>query len=436
MSNLKFPGVEPIGKVVRLVGPVLNVSGVNAAVGNYLQFFSPSAKARFGEVIGLERNSKGDALLSVMPLGESEGFEHGTYVALVDPKNAQATVIEPGCVVDGLGYSLDPQNGLQRYAQDSIPPIMGVSHSKSVYNPRTVEAFSLPTGIRALDICIPLVSGQRVALLAPAGVGKSTLLSMILNGTHADKVVLCLVGERGREATELVQQITSAGQLDRCVIVVATSDRPAAERAKAPVLAMQVAEQLCAAGEHVLVLIDSLTRYCRALREIGLAAGEAPTRRGYPASVFAALPKILERAGNFQVGSISMVASVLVEDELMPDPIAEEVQSLSDGHIWLSRTLAAQGRFPAIDILKSVSRMANMVQDLAMSDIANKVRRCLTSLDQNDTLIRMGEYRWGQNQQMDQEIQSAKKLAVVLSQSRDEFISIEDAVEQFETALT
>jgi ATP synthase in type III secretion protein N len=429
MIDLIQRSSQPLGKVVRLVGPVVSVAGLNVPLGSFVRFYCASAKSQFGEVIGLERNAAGDALLAVMPLGESEGFRHGTYAVPVESVEDDGLSLEPGQVIDGLGYTLDPQNGLKRRYIDAIPPAMSAA-SFPVTHSRVTHASALQTGIKAIDVCLPLATGQRVALLAPAGVGKSTVLSMILAGTSADRIVLCLIGERGREAAELVETLQATGNIEKAVVVVATSDRPAAERAKAPLIAIQIAERMAQEGHQVLVLLDSLTRYCRALREIGLAAGEAPTRRGYPASVFAALPRILEKAGNFDSGGITLVASVLVEDELMPDPIAEEVQSLSDGHIWLSREMASQGRFPAIDILKSVSRMANLVQDVDSEKIATTVRRCLACASQNDILLKMGEYKWGLDAQADKEINAAKKLRDVFLQRCDEYFSPADSLAQ------
>jgi ATP synthase in type III secretion protein N len=434
MIDLIEHASQPLGKVVRLVGPVVTVAGLNAPVGSFVRFYCSSAKSRFGEVIGLERNAAGSALLAVMPLGESDGFRHGTYAVEMNTSASEGLYIEPGQVIDGIGYTLDAYDGLKRIDSNATPPAMAAAGMTATHS-RTTSASALTTGIKTVDVCLPLATGQRVALLAPAGVGKSTIMSMILAGTSADRIVLCLIGERGREAAEMVEYLQSTGHIDKAVVVVATSDRPAAERAKAPMLALQIAEQMAQEGHQVLVLLDSLTRYCRALREIGLAAGEAPTRRGYPASVFSSLPRILERAGNFDSGSITLVASVLVEDELMPDPIAEEVQSLSDGHIWLSREMASQGRFPAIDILKSVSRMAHMVQGEEAAQLATRVRKCLATANQNETLLKMGEYKWGLDAETDKDIHAAKKIREVLLQRRDEYCSPDDSMSQIAEAL-
>jgi ATP synthase in type III secretion protein N len=428
--NVKIAQIGgPLGKVVRLIGPVVTVAGLDTPVGGFVRFYCATAKSQYGEVIGLERSATGSPLLSVMPLGDSEGFRHGTFAVGIERFSNVSVSIDVGCVVDGIGYQLDIENGLRRVDETQLPPAMFLRSDISTHN-RVTQALPLVTGVKAMDVCLPLATGQRVALLAPAGVGKSTVLSMILSGTSADKIVLCLIGERGREAAEMVEYLASTGHLEKSVVVIATSERPAAERAKAPLLALQVAEELAQQGNQVLVLLDSLTRYCRALREIGLAAGEQPTRRGYPASVFSSLPRILERAGNFELGSITMVASVLVEDDLMPDPIAEEVQSLSDGHIWLSREMATQGKFPAIDILKSVSRMAHLVQSDDSAQLATTIRKCLAAAAQNDTLIRMGEYKWGVDNETDQLIESASKIKNTLLQHRTEYCDPTEAIEQ------
>jgi ATP synthase in type III secretion protein N len=425
-SSFEFPGLVRLGRVSALLGPVVNVTGIKGNVGDFVRFYGEMANARFGEIIGLGEDS-----INIVPLGSSEGFSHDTLVEVLQSVGQDSVEVETSAVVDGLGFALDLDEFGESRDPRLVPPVIGMDKACPSLSDRRSINEMLATGVRALDLCVPLAKGQRVALLAPAGVGKSTLMTMLLGGVEADRVVLCLVGERGREAVELIEVLREQDLMHKAYVVVSTSDRPSAERAKAPLLAMLAAERFAEQGHSVLILIDSLTRYCRALREISLAAGEAPTRRGYPASVFAALPQLLERAGNFSEGSITLVASVLVEDELMPDPIAEEVQSLSDGHIWLSRTLAAKGHYPAIDVLKSISRLATVIQSPEQRALVQNVRRALSNSQQQETLIRMGEYRWGLDEAMDKDLKSSTALNSVLTQPTTEYSSVDDTFEKF-----
>jgi ATP synthase in type III secretion protein N len=429
-TGFDLPGLVRLGRVSALLGPVVNVTGVKGNVGDFVKFYGEMANARFGEIIGL-----GDESINVVPLGSSEGFSHDTLVEVLQSTGADTVEVETSVVVDGLGFPLNLDEFEEQRDPRLLPPVIGMDKACPSLSDRRAINEMLATGVRALDLCVPLAKGQRVALLAPAGVGKSTLMTMLLGGVDADRVVLCLVGERGREAVELIEVLRDQDLMHKAYVVVSTSDRPSAERAKAPLLAMLAAERFAEQGHSVLILIDSLTRYCRALREISLAAGEAPTRRGYPSSVFAALPQLLERAGNFNEGSITLVASVLVEDELMPDPIAEEVQSLSDGHIWLSRSLAAKGHYPAIDVLKSISRLAGAVQNSEQRTLVQNVRRALSNSQQQETLIRMGEYRWGLDEAMDKDLKASAGLLTVLAQPTTEYSSVDETFDKFTAAM-
>ena len=419
-SEIARFGLSALGRVSSVATTTILVEGLNGRVGDVVKFFG--TQTEYGEIIGIDSGA-----MQIMPYGPCEGFSQETFVLIVNTELGCLN-FAAGHVVDGLGYEIDLDFSVQANPKrKTAPPITALTRLiPSIADRKPVNSL-LRTGIKAVDVCTPLAKGQRIALMAPAGVGKSTLMTMMLRGVDADRIVLCLVGERGREALELIETLKHQKLLARAYVVVATSDKPSAERAKAPLLAMQAAESFAKQGLNVLVLVDSLTRYCRALREIALSLGEAPTRRGYPSSVFTALPRLLERGGAFTAGSITLVASVLVEDELMPDPIAEEVQSLSDGHIWLSRAMAARGHFPAIDIMKSISRLSNVVQTTAQAKVATSVRRALANNQQQEILLRMGEYRWGVDAALDADLKAVPKIMEFLAQPTGVCESLESA---------
>jgi len=275
----------------------------------------------------------------------------------------------------------------------------------------------LETGIRCIDGLLTCGVGQRVAILAPAGVGKSSLLGNLALSAQANTTVIALVGERGREVAEFVEVLRKSKRLENSVVVAATSDSPAMERVKAAHVAMAIAEHLRDTGEHVLLLVDSLTRLARAHRDIGLAMGQPPTRRGLPPSVFAMLPRLLERAGSNDRGAISAFFTVLVEGEQLDDPIAEEVKSITDGHFTLSPELAAAGHFPAIDVLASTSRLLNQVASTGHASLAQEARSVLAKLKDIELLVKMGEYRPGSDTVADRALDVQSGLNDFLRQS-------------------
>jgi type III secretion protein N (ATPase) len=272
------------------------------------------------------------------------------------------------------------------------------------------------TGVRAIDGLMACGIGQRMGIFAPAGAGKSTLLSMIAQGSQCDVVVLALVGERGREVGEFLDEFQRLGLSKRSIVVVATSDRPSAERAKAPEVAMACAEYFRDQGQCVLLLMDSVTRYARALREIGLAAGEPPTRRGYPPSVFNALPRLFERAGRAERGDITAFFTVLVDDDASGDPVFEETRATLDGHILLSPRLADGGHYPAIDVLASRSRVMQKIVSPAQAGAARQMREMLQKLQDIETLVQIGEYRSGTDPLADRALANRDELMKFLRQ--------------------
>ncbi|WP_027212193.1 EscN/YscN/HrcN family type III secretion system ATPase [Burkholderia sp. WSM2232] len=377
------------------------------------------------EVVALDREV---ALLS--PFAEPVGLRVGQTVR---PLGAGHQVVVGdhlvGGVVDGLGRPLVglPARGQPELrALDAAPP-----------DPLTRRLIDepLPLGVRAIDSALTCGRGQRVGVFAAAGGGKSTLLGMICDGAQADVIVLALVGERGREVREFLDQILSADARSRCVVVVATSDRPALERLKAAYTATTIAEYFRDQGKNVLLMVDSLTRLARAGREIGLASGELPAAGSYPPSVFARLPRLLERAGNSATGSITGIYTVLVEGDDMNEPIADEVRSLLDGHIVLSRKLAQMHHYPAIDVLASVSRVMNMVTDPAHQTRAGRLRRLLARYREIELLVRVGEYQRGQDPEADEALERRSLLDRFLRQSRTERSSLDETLRQLAQAV-
>ncbi|CAM3213176.1 putative ATP synthase YscN [Pseudomonas plecoglossicida] len=291
-----------------------------------------------------------------------------------------------------------------------------------------VQPISL--GVRAIDGLLTCGEGQRLGIFAAAGGGKSTLLATLMRNANADVIVLGLIGERGREVREFIEHDLGEAGLRRSVVVVATSDRPAMERAKASFVATTIAEYFRDQGKRVLLLIDSVTRFARAQREIGLAAGEPPTRRGYPPSVYAQLPRLMERAGQSDKGSITALYTVLAEDEEMTDPIAEETRSILDGHIVLSHALAAANHYPAIDVLRSVSRVMNNIVSKEHRAAAGQVRQWLAKYAEMELLINIGEYKQGQDPAADRAVEKREAIHQWLRQGTHEACDLTQSVEQ------
>ena len=284
-------------------------------------------------------------------------------------------------------------------------------------------------GLRVLDGIITCGQGQRLGIFAAAGGGKSTLLSSIIKGTSADISVLALIGERGREVREFIERDLGPEGLARTVLVVSTSDRSSMERLKAAYTATAIAEYFRDQGRNVLLMMDSVTRFGRAQREIGLAAGEPPTRRGFPPSVFSTLPKLMERAGNSDKGSITALYTVLVEGDDMTEPIADETRSILDGHIILSRKLAAQNHYPAIDVLASVSRVMNSIVTKEHKNAAQRLRQILAKYHEMELLIQLGEYHKGADPEADFAIAHIDKVNAFLKQGLGEMSTFEQSLD-------
>ncbi|HSL59955.1 MAG TPA: FliI/YscN family ATPase [Acidimicrobiales bacterium] len=397
------------GQVRRVVGLTFEVDGIDAAIGDAV-LAGPPERALVGEVVAItERGAV------AMPLGAVHGLRAGDrVVATGRPLTVPVGNGLLGRVLDGLGRPIDggpPLAGLEQVTIDGTPP-----------HPLRRAHVDQPVhlGVRALDALVPVGRGQRIGIFAGSGVGKSSLLSMIVRGTDADISVVALVGERGREVREFIESDLGPEGLARSVVIVATSDSPALVRSRAAFVATRIAEWFRDQGRHVNLLMDSLTRFAMAEREIGLSAGEVPATRGYPPSVFGVLPKLLERAGAGETGSVTGIYTVLVEADDLNDPIGDASRSILDGHIALTRRLATAGHFPSIDVLDSISRVAPKVTSRQQQDLAAELRRLLAAERDARDLIEIGAYRPGTNPDVDRGIERKAAIEAFLRQRMDE----------------
>ena len=396
------------GRVLEALGATLRVGGLDVCIGQQCEVIDPGIGLRIGaEVIGV---SQGVAVLA--PLAPLHGV---STEAVVVPGPTQRRVPVSAAL---LGRVLDC-NGVPIDGGPALPP--GAPEwpvFAAAPDPLRRMPIDRPfeTGVRAIDALTTVGVGQRVGVFAPAGVGKSTLLGMMARHGGSDVNVIALIGERGREVREFIDDYLGEQGLARSVVLVATSDRPAMERVRAAHAATAIAEGFRAGGARVLLMMDSVTRFARALREIGLAAGETAVRRGFPPSVFAELPRLFERAGNDDVGSITAFYSVLIEDEDVSDPIGEEVRSILDGHLVLSRTLSQQGLFPAVDVLASLSRVFPRVAASAHRQQAETVRTLLARHAQTEFLVQVGEYKAGADPLTDRAIERLPAIRELIAQ--------------------
>jgi len=393
-----------LGRVERVLGAAIEARLGGVRVGELCRLHRPGAAPALAPSLA-EVVAVSGTRATLTPVGGVEGLSAGT---IVEPtgRSFEAPAGEAllGRVLDGLGVPLDggpPLDGLARVpVQNDAPPPLD----------RPLVSRALPLGVRVIDGLTTCAEGQRVGIFGPAGAGKSSLVASIVRGAEADVFVVALVGERGREVREFLERALGPEGMRRAVVVAATSDRPALERVKAAQVATAIAEWFRDEGRRVVLIVDSVTRLARAWREVGLSAGEPPTRRGFPPSVFAALPRLLERAGPALRGSITAFYTVLLEGEIASDPVAEEVKSILDGHLVLSPKLAQADHYPAIDPLASRSRVMDAAVDDAHRDAAAKLRRLLARHEEIELLVRVGEYRQGSDPLADEAI--AKRGAI------------------------
>ena len=368
-----------IGKVVQIVGLVIECNGPNVSMGElcYVHSHFEDVEPLPAEVVGFR-----EGYVLLMPLGETKGIGPGCQV--VSAQKVLQVKVGPellGRVIDGLGNPIDGKGPIlcqKEYPIQADPPAP---------LERPVIKDSLYVGVRAIDGLITMGQGQRIGIMAGSGVGKSTLLSMIARNTEADISVIALVGERGREVKEFIERDLGEEGLKRSVVVVATSDKPALVRIKGALTATAIAEYFRDRGRKVVLMMDSVTRFAMAQREVGLTVGEPPATRGYTPSVFALLPRLLERAGTSAKGSITGIYTVLVDGDDMNEPIADAVRSILDGHIVLSRNIAAQNHFPAIDVLASVSRVMSAVVPKEHMEANRKLRALMAVYKEAEDLI-------------------------------------------------
>jgi type III secretion protein N (ATPase) len=401
------------GKVLQVVGTIIKASVPGVKIGELCILKNPwEDQELMAEVVGFSQQ-----ITLLTPIGDIRGVSSSTEV-IPTGKVHMVPVGEKllGRVIDGIGRPLDaskkgPLETTDFYPVYSDPP--NAMTRKPIDKP-------LALGIRCLDGLLTCGEGQRMGIFAAAGGGKSTLLGQIIRNTEAEINVLALVGERGREVREFVEKDLGEEGLQRSVLVISTSDRSSMERLKAAYVATAIAEYFRDRGKKVLLMMDSVTRFARAQREIGLAAGEPPTRRGFPPSVFETLPKLMERAGQSERGSITALYTVLVEGDDMTEPIADETRSILDGHIILSRKLAGMNHYPAVDILLSVSRVFNQVTDERHRKVASKLRTILSKYQEVELLVRIGEYKRGADKVTDEAIDRIEAVNNFLKQGLHE----------------
>lgn len=407
------------GRVVRLVGLTAHVAGFPVPIGAQIEIERQGGTPLAGEVVGFHEDH---AL--VYPLGSLQGVRPGSRARLVHTRPwLRAGPELCGRVIDPRGKALDglPQPVLpHRIALEARPPA-------PLTRPR-IDA-PLSTGIRAIDGLLTCGKGQRMGIFSGSGVGKSMLLGMMARHSSADVNVIALIGERGREVNEFLERDLGTAGRSRSVVVVATGDEPALLRIRAAFAATAIAEYFRDSGRDVLLIMDSLTRFALAQRELGLAAGEPPTTRGYPPSVFAVLPRLLERAGRSPQGSITAFYSVLVEADDPNEPIADTVRGLLDGHTWLSRKLAARGHYPAIDVLESISRLMLELVDPQQREAARLVRELLAVHREHEDLISVGAYRKGSHRALDVALELMGPIQQFLRQRPDEVANFQSARE-------
>ncbi len=408
-----------LGKVVNVVGLTIESAGPEAKLGDMCRIIPESGdSAILAEVVGFR-----DKKTLLMPYDVVDGIGLGCRVENTGaPLQVQVGYELLGKTLNGVGLPLDGGAfwGMTYPVEAPPPPPMS----------RALIDEPLALGVKAVDGLITLGKGQRIGIFAGSGVGKSTLMGMFARNTQADINVIALIGERGREVREFIERDLGEEGMKRSVVVVATSDRPALERNKAAKTATAIAEYFRDQGKDVLLMMDSLTRFSMAQREIGLASGEPPVTRGYPPSVYSEMPKLLERAGRSEKGSITGLYTVLVDGDDFNEPITDTARSILDGHIVLNRKLAQKNHYPAIDVLASISRCMSQVIDTEHKRVAGRLRNVLATYQEAEDLINIGAYKSGSNAAIDYAISKIEAVNAFLSQETDEKLSFEQSVEQ------
>lgn len=409
------------GKIRQIIGLTIESEGPDVRIGELCSIYPSQSETPIqAEVVGIRENK-----VLLMPLGEVRAIGPGCdVVASGKPMTVKVGSQLLGRVLDGLGQPIDGKPlpaGLDEVPTHAAPP-------NPLSRPRIISP--LGVGVRTIDGLLTMGKGQRMGIFAGSGVGKSTLLGMISRNTTADVNVIALIGERGREVLDFLEQNLGEEGLKKSVVIVATSDQPALIRIKGAMTATSIAEYFRDQGKNVLLVMDSVTRFAMAQREVGLAIGEPPTTKGYTPSVFAMLPQLLERAGTGKKGSISAIYTVLVDGDDMNEPIADAVRGILDGHIVLDRGIGAKGIFPAIDVLNSTSRVMNEVTSNEHQTAAVNFRRLLSTYTEAEDLINIGAYKKGSNRDIDLAVRLKPQLDQFLQQGIYEVSRLEDTIEQ------
>lgn len=407
------------GKVEQIVGMIIEASGMSCNVGDVCEIHTADGKIVTTEAVGFR-----GAMALLMPYNDTDGIGYGNRV-FNTKKKLQVKMSDDliGRTIDALGNPIDGKGEIKGDAYYSI--------NGKPSNPMTRPAISEPIelGIKAIDGMLTIGKGQRMGIFAGSGVGKSTLMGMIARNVTADVNVIALVGERGRELVEFLNKDLGEEGAKRSVVVVATSDMSAMLRNKCALTATTIAEYFRDKGLNVLLMMDSLTRYCMAQREIGLSTGEPPVARGYPPSIYAQLPKLLERCGNFETGSITGIYTVLVEGDDSNEPISDTVRGIIDGHIMLSRKIAMKNHYPAIDVLASLSRLMSAIASKEQKQMAGKIRNLMSIYNENQDLLSIGAYKAGSNPELDNAIKKIGDINSFLQQAVDERFTYKQTVD-------
>lgn len=412
-----------LGKVVKVVGLTIESAGPDAKLKDLCKIVIDRTRNEYvmAEVVGFREKR-----LLLMPFDNMEGIGVGCIVENTGhPLSVLVGNGVLGHTLDGIGRPTDVKEldlaDTEEYPIEAMPP-----------DPMDREIITqvLPLGVKAVDGLITVGKGQRIGIFAGSGVGKSTLLGMFARNTKADINVIALIGERGREVREFIEHDMGEEGMRRSVVVVATSDKPALIRNKAAKTATAIAEYFRDQGKDVLLMMDSLTRFSMAQREIGLASGEPPVTRGYPPSVYSEMPRLLERAGNSDVGSITGLYTVLVDGDDMNEPIADTARSILDGHIVLSRKLGHKNHYPAIDVLQSISRVMSAVADKKHKEVAGRLRNVLATYQEAEDLINIGAYRSGSNKEIDDAVAKIDAVNAFLCQGTHEKFDFDEIIQQ------
>lgn len=420
------PPIVPYGRVVDVVGLTIQATGPRLNIGELCHVLPRNG----GPAISVEVVGFRDNRILLMPLGEMHGIGPGSLLAPTHaPQRVRVGAELLGRVIGSQGQPLD--NGPPVTALATMPLQAAPPHP---LERQRIDA-PLATGIRAIDGCVTLGKGQRVGVMSGSGVGKSKLLGMIARNTNADVNVIALIGERGREVRDFIESDLGPEGLARSTVIVATSNEPALLRLNGAYVATTIAEWFRDQGADVMLMMDSVTRFAMAQREIGLAVGEPPTTRGYPPSVYALLPKLLERAGRGTTGSITGIYAVLVEADDLNDPVGDAARSILDGHIALSRPLASRGHYPAVDVLESVSRTMIAVTSREHQELAARMRRVLATYREAEDLINIGAYVEGSNPEIDEAIRLMPRIRRFLRQGLEERAPFDQIAGHMQAAL-